>query len=271
MLFGWKPLVLFLGLAVLAPEAAEAADPSEENQLRRYTECMALARKDTKRALAMAEAWSKQGGGLGARHCTALALFEGGQHADAAGRFEAIEHDMGTERPGLRAELLAQAGQAWSAAGKPDKAVAAQSRALELKGDDADLWIDRALSYAALKDWPHAIADFDHALGLRANNVEILVLRAAARRYAGDAKRARADAELALKIAPDNTEALLERGFARLAQGDAKGAQADFTRVVSLVPPDSDVGRRAAAGLQGAPAGDGTLAPRPLGSGSEKR
>ena len=212
---------------------------------------MSLARSNPKRALAMADSWGKQGGGLGARHCAALALFESGQQADAAARFEAIEHDMGKERPGLRAELLGQAGQAWAAAGQPEKAVAAQSRALELKAEDADLWLDRGLSYAMLQDWAHAIADFDRALALRANDVEILVLRAAARRSAGDPARARADAELALKIAPDNTEALLERGFARLAQGDAAGARADFTRVVSLVPPDSQAGRRAAAGLQG--------------------
>jgi tetratricopeptide (TPR) repeat protein len=245
--------VAFLAAAAVAPAVAQSpgSSPGERALLQRYTECMSLARSNPKRALAMADSWGKQGGGLGARHCTALALFESGQQADAAARFEAIEHDMGKERPGLRAELLGQAGQAWAAAGQPAKAVAAQSRALGLKAEDADLWLDRGLSYAMSQDWVHAIADFDHALSLRADDVEILVLRAAARRGSGDLAQARTDAELALKIAPDNTDALLERGFVRLAQGDAPGARADFTRVTSLVPPDSQAGRRAAAGLQG--------------------
>ncbi len=244
---------MLLAVAAVAPAWAQSAKapPGEDAaQLRRYTECMQLARSEPKRALALADSWGKQGGGLGARHCAAVALFEDGQQEEAARRFEAIEHDMGEARPGLRAELLGQAGQAWFAVGQPEKAMAAQSRALELKAEDADLWVDRGLSYAMLRDWPHAIADFDHALTLRADSVEILVLRAEARRNSGDPARARADAERALKLAPDNSEALLERGFARLAEGDRAGARADFTRVVSLVPPDSATGRRAAAGLQ---------------------
>ena len=71
---------------------------------------------------------------------------------------------MGKDRPGLRAELWAQAGQAFMEAGLPEKAAEAQSRALELNSQDADLWLDRGLSFAALKAWPRAISDFDRAL-----------------------------------------------------------------------------------------------------------
>lgn len=221
------------------------------DNLRLYTECMSLARRDPMRALPQAESWLSKGGGFGARHCLAIATFEAGRHAQAAGEFEAIVRDMGQDRPGIRAELWAQAGQAWLAAGQAEKAAAAQSRALDLKQNDADLWLDRALSYATLNDWPRAVSDLDHALALRTNNVEILVLRSAAWRFAGNLSRSLADAQLALKLAPDNTGALLERGFTQLALGDTVRAQADFNKVKSLVPPGSEADKRAQAGLRG--------------------
>jgi tetratricopeptide (TPR) repeat protein len=246
------PLLLF-ALSAAAPAAAQPLDPlaGSPDHLRRYTECMKLARTEPLKALPAAEKWMAEGGGLGARHCVALAMFETGKHIQAATQFEAIARDMGQERPGLRAELWAQAGQAWMEAGQAENAATAQSRALELKTDDADLWVDRGLSYAAMRAWPRAISDFDKALIMRPKDVEILVLRAAAWRNSGNPARALADAESALKTAPDHSEALLERGFAVLARGDRSVASADFTKVLRLVPPGSDAARRAQAGLRG--------------------
>lgn len=248
---GFRAAILLV--VVTMPAAAQdlggfAATP---DNLRLYTECMALARSDPMRALPQAEKWMKAGGGFGARHCVAVATFEAGRHADAAAQFEAIARDMGMDRPGLRAELLVQAGQAWIAAGQADKAAQVQSRALDLKPEDADLWIDRGLSYATMNEWPRAVSDFDHALALRPNDVEFLVLRAAAWRFAGNLSRSLADAQLALKIAPDNTSALLERGFTLSARGETAQARADFNKVKSLVPPGSEAEKRADAGLRG--------------------
>lgn len=221
------------------------------DHLRRYTECMALARRDPLRALPAAEKWMAEGGGMGARHCVALAMFESGKHLQAATQFEAMARDMGQDRPGLRAELWAQAGQAWIEAGQAENAAAAQSRAIDLKASDPELWVDRGLSYAAMRAWPRAITDFDRALALKPGNVEVLVLRAAAWRNAGDTAKALADAERALQIAKDHADALLERGFARLARGDRQAASVDFIRVLSLVPVASDAARRAESGLRG--------------------
>ncbi len=218
---------------------------------RRYVECMKLARGEPLKALPVAEKWMGEGGGLGARHCVAVAMFESGKFIQAANQFEAIARDMGSDRPGLRAELYAQAGQGWIEAGQAENAAAAQSRALDLKTDDPDLWIDRGLSYAAMKAWPRAISDFDHALGLRAKDVDTIVLRAAAWRSAGDPKRALTDAQYALRLAPDHSDALLERGFDYLALGDRPAADGDFKKVAALVPPGSNAARRAEAGLRG--------------------
>jgi tetratricopeptide (TPR) repeat protein len=251
---------MLLAMSAAWPVAAQVrelpTDPlgslaTTPDQQRRYTDCMGLARREPLKAVPMAEKWIGEGGGLGARHCVAIAMFEAGRFIPAATQLESIARDMGQDRPGLRAELLAQAGQGWMEAGQAENAAAAQSRALDLKADDPDLWIDRGLSYAAMKAWPRAISDFDHAITLRPKDVETIVLRAAAWRNAGDARRALDDAQFALRLAPDHSEALLERGFAYLQLGNGTAANADFRKVIELVPPGSDAARRAETGLRG--------------------
>lgn len=267
MLFRHKTLWSLLGLLVASPSFAQpipvvpgpATRPlpgppgleASPDHLKRYTDCMRLARMEPLRALPAAEKWITEGGGLGARHCVAVAMFQSGKHAQAAAQFEAIARDMGQDRPGLRAELWAQAGQSWMETGAAEKAAAAQSKALELKSNDPDLWVDRGLSYAAMQAWPRAISDFDRAIRLRQDDVDVLVLRAAAWRNAGDPGRALVDANRALSISSDHSEALLERGFANLARGSRDAANADFNRVLRLVPPASAAARRAEAGLAG--------------------
>ena len=253
---------MLLVLAAASPVAAQGVGPlnplnplspldTAPDHLKRYNECMTLARSEPLKALPVAEKWHGEGGGLAARHCVAVAMFEAGRYLPAAAQFEAIARDMGSDRPGLRAELWGQAGQAFIEAGAADKAAEAQSRAIELKGNDPDLWVDRGLSYAAMRAWPRAISDFDRALILRPNDVEILVLRAAAWRNARNPTRALDDAAHALRIAPDHSEALLERGFASLVLGERNQANNDFNKVLRLVPPDSAAARRAQAGLRG--------------------
>ena len=260
-----KALSVALLMLPVAPGAVLATDPDFElgtglntglsplartpDNLRTYNECMKLARSEPLKALPFAEKWIRDGGSLGARHCVAVAMLESGKYTQAATQLEAIARDMGEERPGLRAELYAQAGQAWMDAGQAENAASAQSSALGLKPDDPELWIDRGLSYAAMQQWPRAISDFSNALELRGKDVDILVLRAAAWRNTGDGARALDDAQHALSIAPDHSEALLERGFAYLLLGNRNAANTDFARVLELVPPGSIAARRAQTGL----------------------
>ena len=269
MLFNTKTALPFLLLLAASPAAAQMRDletdpgvgttfdrglaplaPTPDHQ-RRYTECMQLARTEPLKALPLAEKWIGEGGGLGARHCVAIAMFESGKFIQSANQIEAIARDMGQM----------EAGQA-------ENAAAAQSRALDLKPQDPDLWIDRGLSYAAMKAWPRAISDFDNALKLRAKDVDTLVLLAAAWRNAGNAGRALENAEVALKLAPDHSEALLERGFARLAMGHKAAAAADFNKVIELVPPGSDAARRADAGLH---SGDSSAVATPAPAAKDPR
>ena len=50
------------------------------NHARRYGDCMQLARREPLKALPLAEKWKAEGGGLGARHCVAVAMFEAGKY-----------------------------------------------------------------------------------------------------------------------------------------------------------------------------------------------
>src|SRR5215813_3168309 len=125
MLLFWRALILvMLATPALAQKKVETIDPfaPTANHARRYAECMQQARREPLKALPFAEKWKAEGGGLGARHCVAIAMFESGQYMPAAMQLEQIERDMGSERPGLRAELLAQAGQAWTEANQAENA-----------------------------------------------------------------------------------------------------------------------------------------------------
>ena len=63
------PLALALSLAVPAWAQSPSADPAK-----RYSACMALARAEPVKAVGTAQAWYKDGGGLAARHCAAIAF-----------------------------------------------------------------------------------------------------------------------------------------------------------------------------------------------------
>lgn len=264
MLFGRALFLMLIATPALAQKKVETVDPfaPTPNHARLYAQCMRQARREPLKALPLAEKWKAEGGGLGARHCVAIAMFESGKYVPAATQLEQIEREVDPERPGLRAELLAQAGQAWMEANQAENAAAAQSRALDLKPQDVELWIDRGLSYAAMRAWPRAISDFDRALVIEPYKVEIYVLRAAAWRNAGNPGKALADADRALTIAPDDPDILLERALALQALGNHKAATADFHKVLKLVKAGSDTARRAEAGLRGEPA----PAPRPAAS-----
>src|SRR5258708_5433187 len=99
------PLLLLAMVPAAGPASAQGSTNGSTNwdqspdHLRRYTECMGLARSEPLKALPMAEKWYGQGGGLAARHCVATAMYEASPYEQAAAPFEAIARDMGKERP----------------------------------------------------------------------------------------------------------------------------------------------------------------------------
>lgn len=246
---------LFTGTFVLALPAM-AAPRSEGgshapkvplDNARQYNACMQLANSQPRDAYASANAWLQKGGGVGAEHCAAVALFNLGEYVEAAGRLERLAQSAAVERPDLRAGLYAQAGDAWSMAEKPDRALAAQDNAVRLAPDNVDYLIDRAVTKANANQLRDAVADLSRALQIDPRKYEALTLRATAYRLLGDAGKASADIEQAIRVNPDYPEAMLERGLQRAAQGQVASARLDFASVLRMVSSSSDLAAQARA------------------------
>lgn len=235
-----------LPLAAAQKGAGPKAPPAgEEDNARHYARCMALAQEKPTEGWEESLAWAGLGGGAPAKHCGAVALIGLKQYGEAATRLENLAR-TGHEKAGLRAGMLAQAGQAWLLEGAPERAYAAQTAALALTPGAPDLLVDRAETQAALKNYKGALADLDQALAGAPNRADALVFRAAAKRYLDDLKGARIDIDRALAIAPTNADGWLESGILKRLSGDKKGARADWMKVLDLAPdsPAGDVARR---------------------------
>lgn len=212
-----------------------------------YEACMRLARQKPAKGLDYAHAWQKKSGDTGAQHCAATALVGLGKFAEAADTLESLAWSLPSNMPdSVRAEILAQAGQAWLDAGKRDKSLALLSTAADLAPADPDIRINRAVTLATLGRYQDAIIDLSAALIADRESVDALVLRASAYRKTGRPAPALADVERALAIAPGHAEGLLERGLLRQLSGDITGARADWLTLVKLHPnrPATDAARR---------------------------
>ncbi|WP_178133631.1 tetratricopeptide repeat protein [Vineibacter terrae] len=235
--------------AVATPWAAGLAQSPSTDPARRYADCMATARADPKRGIEIARAWESAGGGAGARHCRAIALFELGDHVEAGKQLETLAREMTGQSNALRAEIFAQAGQAYQAARLGEQALAAQNAAILLNSQNPEIWIDRSITYAAVGAYREAVSDLTHALALSPGRGDALVLRAAAWRQLGNFKAAVTDADAALRANSNASDALLERGMARRALRDRNGSDADLRKVLSLVSDSSQQAAQARAGL----------------------
>jgi len=247
-------------MALVALLSIVAFPALSADEVRTYRACIKLVGVDPVRALQAAEAWQKIEPKPGADHCIALALVAQGEFARAARRLEAmaaarvqVSADKENEwrmTDARRVDLLAQAGNAWLLAEKPESAHALFSSILTRPdvngGARGELLIDRARSLAMLDDMRGAVADLDSAIVLLGYRADVLTFRASARRSLGLFADALKDADRALKIVPNDADALFERGNARYAMGDREGARADWTRVSEVAPgtPTADAAER---------------------------
>jgi tetratricopeptide (TPR) repeat protein len=211
-----------------------------------YESCLKLAVIDAEQAFEEGLAWQDNGGGDGALHCIAVALIGMEHFEEGATRLEALATVMapGTSSE-LRAEVLAQAGQAWLRAENLERAFAVQTSALKLAQlgsmSYAEILIDRAITLAEASNYWEAIDDLNLATEIAQKLKEGgpeqtfgLVLRASAYRFVDELPLALEDAEAALALSPDYPEALLERGIIRRLMGDDNGARADWLTLTRL-------------------------------------
>jgi regulator of sirC expression with transglutaminase-like and TPR domain len=237
-------LAAILGLAALLPNAVSAQTKAEIQQ--RYDACMQQAREAPADGLATALAWEEQGGGLWARHCAAVSMIGQNRFKDAATEMEAIADEMTGADTTDKVRLLRQAGQVWMMAEDIDRAIAVQTRGLEIAPTDLELLVDRGLTLGYQKKFWEALDDFNLARAQAPERADILTYMGTAYRYLEAYDLALELIEEALRLEPDNPDTLLERGIIRRLNADNDGARADWIRVVELAPnsPPADAARK---------------------------
>ena len=106
---------------------------------------------------------------------------------------------------------------------------------------DADAIARRGEASAARHDFEHALADLSKAVELRPDEPEYLLQRAVVYRQNGQADLALADLDHALTLNQDFLRAYLPRAEIRLHQKNVEGAIADLDAVDRLAPKQADV------------------------------
>lgn len=207
-----------------------------------YRNCMTLAQQKPAEGFEAAIAWRDEGGGAAAKHCTAMALANLGQFADAALRLEALAGEMKDFSGPERAAVLAQAGRAWQRAGNLARAEAAQTTALGLVPDDVGLHVDRGEVRAAGGRLWEAVDDFNAALEREPENLDALIFRGAAYRLLNTPELARTDLLAALQRDTDNLDALVELGAVELQDGKRDAARQRWLRAISVAPASPAAG-----------------------------
>ncbi|HLO76239.1 MAG TPA: tetratricopeptide repeat protein [Magnetospirillum sp.] len=227
--------ILFLAAMAAAalpvlPALADTIDGPQE-----YRVCLTLAKTKPEQGWEEALTWQSLGGGEAARHCGAVALIGMGKYGEAATRLETLANESVRE-DGVRAEMLAQAGQAWMMLGNMQRADSAQRAALVLSPGNPDILLDQAVLLAQLHHYREAVEALSQILRAQPNRIEALTLRGSAFRYLDNIPGAEDDIATALKLDPDFPDALLERGILRRMKGDDSGAREDWLRAIDLAP-----------------------------------
>jgi len=216
----------------------------------RFNACVAKIDTDPDTAFEDAMVWRDNGGGVPARHCAALALIELGHAGEAARRMETLAADPGAGGVRERAQLLAQAGNAWILEGAPNFAAESFTLALEMITDDPlgdamrpGLLTDRARAWLLSGSHDKAREDATAALGF-GDSIDALLVRAAALRAVNSLRNALTDIERVLKLDPNNAAAYLERGLIHAQTGEIEVAKQDWVQA-ALLNKDGPIAREA--------------------------
>ncbi len=232
---------------------------TQDNDARKYQNCMALADSDAEAAVTLANDWIFSGiGGVPAGHCKALGLLRLGQAKDAANLLEKLVNDMvvkgdinpteALKNAGLKVQLYGQAALAWKEAGDYDKSYMAYSSALSGIGENRllntqillyELYLERGTLQILRGQYKTAIEDFTLAIEKNDRQFEGFLQRAKAYRKRRSFLKARLDLRVADKLQPDHPDILLESGVLYRTQGKNLQAGKEWQKIIDL-HPESD-------------------------------
>jgi tetratricopeptide (TPR) repeat protein len=216
-----RPLSLLTAFWLLLAPVAVAqttSDIIEREEAERLSACLDLIETDPEGAYEEGLRWLGQGSRPAARFCTAMALIGRGNYAEGAHRLESLANAPDAGGLEKRVVYLAQAGNAWLAAGMPEEAVVTLSNALKLAPKNPGLLVDRASAYILTDRAGPAVGDLNNALDQLPDYPEALFLRARAFLEQNRLSAAFRDIERARELDPDNIDMLVLRGEIREAQ-----------------------------------------------------
>ncbi|WP_374763091.1 tetratricopeptide repeat protein [Yunchengibacter salinarum] len=245
--------VLALGVDAVAERPGRA----------RYDQCMNKAMGSPDAGINMALAWQADGGGVPARHCEAVGLYELGEYAESAVRLESLVEDMrtGKDMPlvdGRRvtatgralADMLGQAANAWLMASEIVRAYQAIGQALSLVESGTalhrSLLVDQGRIHAADGDMEAAYDTLKEALDGMRKDTPALALLASAARQTGRLNEAADILSRYRDAFPERVDGLLELGNLRRAQDRLAEARRAFVRVIQQAPDseEAEIARR---------------------------
>ncbi len=238
--------VVFVAAAPAQAQSTAQMTPGDRSH---YNACLSLVKNDPQRAIANAQAWRVEGGGIPARQCLALAQFAMGDVATALKSFEGVAEASESARDGQAVTLWAQAADAAMMAEQPAAALGYVDHALGGESTlspraEASLRITRAEALVALKRDKEAAADLEKATGLDAAVSDGWLLKATLARRMGDVKAAEAAIVKAGELAPDDAAVQYEAGNIAAERGDVALARTAWS-AAEKADPDSVPGKAA--------------------------
>jgi len=240
------PVLLALLLVPLAtgPLASDRA---------RYNACLAVVPADPARAIAIAQAWRVENGGVPARHCQGLAEAEKGDFAAAAKTLTGAARASEAAGDGQAATIYVQAADAAQRGDDPATAIAAIDNAIRLTGGgkaEAPLRLTRAEALVDLKREREAAVDLDTALKLDPDVEWGWLLKATLARRLGDLAGAEAAILEAGKRDANSADVQLEAGNIAAAQGKDQLARTAWG-AAAAADPEGPAGKAAMKALTG--------------------
>lgn len=165
-----------------------------------------------------------------------LALVIGGYFLVAGAALAALALGMPGPAGAGEAEDLRQRGLEHMEAERYEEALADFTKALELKPDYANVWVNRGIVYQNRGQHDLALADFNKTLEFAPNDSFAYVRRGRSHRALGQRDKAMSDYNQAIKLKPGYAEAYESRGDALRESGAAGRAIADYAKAVELEP-----------------------------------